>query len=226
VALALGAQRLLGYLAVADQPERREVAAGRLWGECPEGRAQANLRNALWQARRASVHLVEATRDVLQLGPEVAVDLVESRELARRVIERPSLPDAGSDQRWLLFERNLLPTWDDEWLVLERERTRQLHLHALEALSRAFVGQGLHAKAVEAALAAVGADPLRDSARMVLIEAYLAEGNRCEALHALRDFRDLLRAELGIEVSPELEGLVGPPLRLVGSPAAGTSQAR
>jgi hypothetical protein len=39
-----------------------------------------------------------------------------------------------------LYE-DLLPAWDDDWLVLERERHRQLRLHALENLSARLSGE-------------------------------------------------------------------------------------
>jgi DNA-binding SARP family transcriptional activator len=56
----------------------------------------------------------------------------------------------------------------------------------------------------------VGADPLRESAQRVLVEAHLAEGNRSEALRLYAEHRDLVRRELGVEPSPELTALVAP----------------
>ncbi len=47
VPIPLGSQRVLGFLAVTERPQRREVLAGRLWGESSQARAHACLRNAL-----------------------------------------------------------------------------------------------------------------------------------------------------------------------------------
>ena len=184
------------------------MLADRLWAKSPPARAQANLRNALWQIRRLSPLLAHATRDVVQVGPDVDVDLAASRSLAHQVIDGHHTELAALAGMASLLERELLPSWDEDWLLLERERTRQLHLHALEALSRSYAARGQHARAVETAFAAVGAEPLRESARAVLIEAYLAEGNRCEALRELADYRRLLRDELGLLPSPGLDALV------------------
>ena len=59
-------------------------------------------------------------------------------------------------------------------------------------------------------LAAVAGEPLRESAHRALITAYLAEGNRSEALRQYRFFRHLLADELGLEPSPLMESLVDP----------------
>jgi DNA-binding SARP family transcriptional activator len=80
----------------------------------------------------------------------------------------------------------LLPGWYDDWVLLERERTRQRLLHALEALSREHRAAGRCAEAVEAALVAVNAEPLRESAHRELLESHLAEGNWVEAMHNVR----------------------------------------
>ena len=77
-------------------------------------------------------------------------------------------------------------------------------LHALEALSRRLVELGRYADAVEAAIAAIAAEPLRESAQRALIEAHLSEGNWVEAHRGFVTYRDLLRRELGVSPSHEL----------------------
>ncbi|MGH8932083.1 MAG: AfsR/SARP family transcriptional regulator [Egibacteraceae bacterium] len=103
----------------------------------------------------------------------------------------------------------LLPHWvADDWVLLERERLRQLCLHGLEALCERLLAFGRHAEAVEAGLAAVHGEPLRESAHRMLISAHLAQGNRCEALREYLGYRRLLWDELGIEPSPLITQLV------------------
>ena len=102
----------------------------------------------------------------------------------------------------------LLPGWYDDWTTLERERLRQRVLHALEALSREFRRRGRHAEAVEAALAAVNSEPLRESAQRVLVEAHLGECNWVEAERAFISYRDFLERELGVSPSRDLNALV------------------
>ena len=208
VALPTQAQRVLGCLAVVAPSQRREALAGRLWADSRQERAQANLRNALWRVRQAGSGVVHATRDVVSLHDAVEVDLTLCQRCARDLIDRGADGPPMTRTPLPLLELDLLPAWDEDWIVLERERVRQLRIHALEALSRSLVGQGRFAVAVEAALAAVSADPLRESANAALIEAHLAEGNRSEAARQLAAYRTLLGDELALTPSSRIEELV------------------
>ena len=94
-------------------------------------------------------------------------------------------------------------------MLVERERMRQRMLHALEALSCELRTRARHAEAVEVALTAVAAEPLRESAHRVLVEAHVAQGNQIEARRSFARYRDLVRRELGVSLSPELAVFVG-----------------
>jgi DNA-binding SARP family transcriptional activator len=208
VAVPLQAQRVLGCLAVTGPSLPREILAGRLWPDTTQVRAQANLRNALWRLRGVSRRLVRAARGQVGLRDDVTVDLARSERFARTVLDDADEGRSALVVPLALFQRDLLPSWDEEWVVAERERVRQLRINALEALSRACAGQGRFARAVEAGLAAVSADPLRDSANAALIEAHLAQGNRSDAVRHLAGYRHLLAEELGLAPSTRIETLV------------------
>ena len=81
-------------------------------------------------------------------------------------------------------------------------------LHAMEILLRRLAAAGRCAETVETAISAVSADPLRESAHRVLIEAYLAEGNLAEGRRAYDRYRVMVRRELGVEPGRELTSLV------------------
>jgi len=83
-------------------------------------------------------------------------------------------------------------------------------LHALEALSRLLTVDGQHAQAIEAALAALAVDPLRESAACALIEAHLDEGNLGEARRAYAQFCQTLQRELGVRPGAQLQSLMYP----------------
>jgi DNA-binding SARP family transcriptional activator len=87
---------------------------------------------------------------------------------------------------------------------MERERVRQRVLHALEALSGKLANIGRFADAVDAAILAVSAEPLRESAQRALIVAHVAEGNLVEAYRCYRSYCDLLHRELGVAPSGDL----------------------
>ena len=80
------------------------------------------------------------------------------------------------------LSEDLLPGWSDEWLVVERERYRQLRLHALDKLCLLHAEAGRFALAIIAGLASVSSDPTRESAHRALMRAHLLEGNPSEAV--------------------------------------------
>jgi DNA-binding SARP family transcriptional activator len=203
LALPLAAQRLVAFLALQHGPVRRSYVAGSLWSDRPEKRAHACLRSALWRSNQASA-LVVARRTHLGLDRSVRVDAHETAALARDLLQGD--PGGPVDARSL--DQELLPDWHDEWLLLERERLRQLCLNALERLSALLREAGQLALAVDAALAVVMAEPLRESAHKALIEAHLEQCNRMQALRQYERLEEILDRELGLVPSPELAALL------------------
>jgi len=200
-------QRLLACLALADRPRARSSVAGLLWPDTSEAHAQGRLRTAIWRLRRVEPDLVRSVGDQVGIGPMVADDVHELTLLAHHYLEAPTEP---SEQRLVDLARagELLPDWDEEWLAPERERVRQLRLHALERFGERMADEGRYARAVEVCLALIADDPLRESARRVLIRAHAGEGNLHEALVQYRTYREVMRSELDIGPSPQMEALV------------------
>lgn len=210
VYLPMNAQRVLAGLCVGRRThltEPRSVLAERLWAETAVERAQASLRTALWRIRQADTRLVATVHDHVRLGSQVGVDVHESLAQAERLLsDREEL--AAEDTRVEPLTQDLLPGWDDDWLLLERERVRQIHLHALEALSARLCARGRFHRAVEAGLVAVAAEPLRESAHKALIAAHLGEGNVAEAHRQYGHYRQILWDELRLSPSHTFEQLI------------------
>jgi DNA-binding SARP family transcriptional activator len=206
VPLTPGAQRLVAFLALHRRPLQRVHVAGTLWIDSNEPHANASLRTALWRVQHLRPALVTRTSTHLALADAVPVDAAEVETLAHHVLAGGHLgPD---DVACLASAKVLLPDWYDDWVVIERERLRQLCLHALEQLSADARAQRRYAQAAEAGLGAVALEPLRESAHRAVIEAYLAEDNAGEALRHYRLFERLLDSKLGLRPSPRLRELV------------------
>jgi DNA-binding SARP family transcriptional activator len=206
VALPLGTQRLVAFLALQDRPVLRVFVAGSLWLDKTERLACASLRSALWQLRRNRLDVVTVSRNHLQLSTCLDVDVWNAVAEAQQVIEGRDGHDVQPD--WLLAG-DLLPDWYEDWIIIERERIRQLRLHALETLGQRLIDQGRPAQAIEVGLAAVAADPLRESAHRVVVSAHLAEGNHSEALRQYETYTRLLEDNLGLSPSNQIRQLIG-----------------
>jgi DNA-binding SARP family transcriptional activator len=204
------AQRLLAFVALHQRPLLRPYVAGTLWTDASEERAAGSLRSSLWLLHRLSDRLIVATSTHVGLAPDVDVDIRRAYDFADRVLsdDRGDGGDAVSLPHDVALDGELLPDWYDDWVVLERERFRQLGLHALEALAERLIARRRLGEALRAALAAVRAEPLRESAHRTLIRIHLAEGNAGEALRQYLLCRRLLDQELGLAPSPELDALV------------------
>ena len=175
------AERLVAYLALRARPVIRSHLAGVLWGDRPAERAAACLRSAIWRAACVTgAPLISAGRGQVCLHPDVAVDMRDAAAAAWEQVSGQGVP-----VRPTALPGELLPGWDDDWIVVERERLRQLHLEGMEQLATDLLAAGRTSLAIDAALTVVAADPLREVAHRIVVQAHLAAGNRVEALSAV-----------------------------------------
>jgi DNA-binding SARP family transcriptional activator len=204
----LSAQRLVALLALQERPVQRVYVAGKLWPDSREDRAMASLRSAIWRANRPGLVVARTHDSRVALAPGVRVDLRAALAQAHALIDGTAPHDVSCAD--FLLTGELLPDWYDDWLVIERERVRQLRLHALEALTARLVEHARYGEATETALSAIAGEPLRESAHRALIRVHLAESNPSEALRHYEMFRDLLGSALGLRPSRQLTALVEP----------------
>ena len=194
-----GSKRLLVFVSLQSGRVERRYAAASLWPLGDEARASGNLRSALWRMRNLGLELIDADKFFVWLSPGVSVDVRLVCDWAQRLIRNEIHPRDLAPMPWRLDDLDFLPNCYDDWVLMERERVRQRLLHALEALCQALIDRGRYAEAVDVAMTAVSADPLRETAQRLLIEAHLAERNWREARRAFDLYRGVLRAELGVE---------------------------
>ncbi|WP_271590588.1 AfsR/SARP family transcriptional regulator [Bradyrhizobium sp. CCBAU 53415] len=189
VRLSLPARRLLAYLALQGRPVSRTAAAGNLWLDLPEDAGRANLRRALWHVPRG---WIEAVGDELALSADV--DFARAQAVAAHALRGEAL----TYEDIVLLSNDVLPGWHEEWLIAGQEAFRLLRVEALEAACRMMTTSGDLALAAQAGMAALAAEPLRESAAEALIDAYLAQRNRYQAVQCYRSLAKRLACELGV----------------------------
>ncbi len=210
------AQRVVAMVALAPRSIGRSYVAGQLWPDYDESRAHGNLRSALWRLGRVAPDTVRATKSTLQIGANVWVDVRDEGAHRDDAAQRHRSPSLIEPSPFEGIMDGLLPDWYDDWLIVERERLRQRRVAEMEAAARSAIDDGDCARGIQWALAAVAAEPLRESAHRLVIEAHLEEHNQSAALAALSQYRRLLLNDPGIVPSPDLVRLVerehAPPL--------------
>lgn len=196
------AQHLIAYLAVAGRSVVRTTLASNLWLDSGENRALARLRNLIWKVGGIAPRLIVAGEQDVRLHPLVRVDLDAARATATRL-----LATAGAQPLFIpegALDHDLLPEWDHEWLMVERQAFRVLRLRALEAVAQRRLTDSRFHEAEQACRTVIAAEPYRESVRLLLAEVCVAQGNVGLALSELVSFAALLESELGIGPNPEI----------------------
>ncbi|MFD0068944.1 BTAD domain-containing putative transcriptional regulator [Streptomyces sp. NPDC127574] len=190
--IAPACQRLVAFLALQHGPTSRATASGTLWPDAPSRHAAHRLRSALWRLPLTpSGPLVEHGSNALSLTSGLLIDtrLLEQQAAALSATTASEPVDIPSAE---LLRSELLPEWDEEWLLSAREWLRQVRLRSLERLCALHCKNGRLDLALEAGMAAIECEPLRESAHRVVVMVHLADGNSAEALRQYDLYRTLM----------------------------------
>lgn len=221
---------LLVYLAVeAARAHRRAALIGLLWSEAPEETARHNLRQALFNLRRAlgdhtaNPPLLFITRDEIQFNPasdhsldveEFDAHLAACERHAHANIETCALCASRMQQAVDLYRGKFLQEFFledsaefEEWALARREATHQRALDALAHLANYYEQHGDLAATRRAALRQLELDPWREQAHRQMMRALVTEGQRNAALAQYETCRRVLAQELGVEPSIETREL-------------------
>ena len=199
----------------------KEVLMEAIWPGSGADAARRNLHQAVYSLRQGLRRGGEGGRhvrfadDCYFLDPDLSVWL-DYEEFERTVDRGELLERAGrsSEAAAELIDAERLYGGDlfedrpyDEWAMAERERLRALRHRVVSALSDRHAERGEHRAAVELCQKLLAEDPCDEASHRRLIACHLAQGRRDLAAHQLRTCEEILRAELGVEPSPELESL-------------------
>ncbi len=94
-----------------------------------------------------------------------------------------------------------------DWLFLERDRQRQQYIKGLRILAVESAGQGDHQQAISYYQHILAVDPLNEATHRDLMVVYYILGRRDTALNQYHSFRRLLRQQLDLEPSSEIQKL-------------------
>ena len=207
------AQALLCYLAVTARPQFRATLAALLWSDLPDAAARMNLRHVLANLRQLVGEHLSITRDSVALDRRVPYTLDVAQFQAAL---STAAPDDTSRLREAVgyytgdFLEGLTvrdaPMWD-EWAVAQRERLRQLALHALHALAAYHSARAEHAVALDYATRLLQLDPWREDAHRQVMLLLAESGQTSAALRQYQTCCRVLNDELGVAPDEETVAL-------------------
>jgi DNA-binding SARP family transcriptional activator len=208
---------------LASSPNRvvpTERLVDQLWDGAPPPGALVTLRSYISHIRRAisaggSSELRLSTSDGgyrLEVD-EDAIDVVRFRRLA---VSAHQMLRGGDTHRAIAEFEQALGLWRGEPFVdlMDHEATvplvvelSELRTGAMEGRLEALVETGRHVEAIPGLEALISDSPLRESPYELLMLALHRAGRSAEALELHRNYRALLRDELGIDPSARLDSL-------------------
>ncbi len=206
--------RIAAYL-ILSPPERvqaRSRTAALFWPNADDGKAAANLRQAVARIRHVQEEngftLIEANISTLHLTPsdDVYCDLIElSRHIEGEVVLSP-LQLARIYGGELLADQESSSEEFEDWLSSQRN---ELLLHAVDGIAEGMrTGAGLnHAERSICARRLLELDPYREDAVCVLMEEAAERRHYGRVTELYTSMRSVLSKELGIEPSPETRAL-------------------
>ncbi|HYO39587.1 MAG TPA: BTAD domain-containing putative transcriptional regulator [Nocardioidaceae bacterium] len=193
-----------------------------LWDGAPPPQAAVTLRSYVSAVRQALGGRDEVGRALVTRGqgyaldvPPESVDAVQLRLLADR--GREHLRNDEVQQGLAAFDA-AVALWAGDPLaeIADHEVAQgavaeltETYLGALEGRFEALLAHGRHADAIASLEAFVREQPLREGPTALLMLALYRAGRAPDALAVHRQFRRLLREELGIDPSARVEQLLG-----------------
>ncbi|MET9928537.1 MULTISPECIES: AfsR/SARP family transcriptional regulator [unclassified Streptomyces] len=224
---APNAPKLCQLLAVLALRPREPVAMGtlvkELWGqEAPAGAART-LQTHIYHARRmlGGLGIVPTERQLLVTQApgyrlDVADEEVDVCRFERLVQQAQARLDSGDPQRAAEGLKEALALWRGpalsnvpvgEVLLGQVARIDELRIRALELRAETELRLGRHREFLPELRSLVSNHPLHEWLHGQLITALHRSGRRAEALEAYQNLYRILKRELGLVPSPELQRL-------------------
>ncbi|MEZ4681526.1 MAG: BTAD domain-containing putative transcriptional regulator [Caldilineaceae bacterium] len=202
------AQSLFAYLVLNPVAHRRERLAGLLWPDSSEANARRNLRQALWQIRRA----LGEPADTILVVDEISVAFntdspynLDAQRIALPVEE--GVAAATLMEIVALYMGELLPGFYDEWVLLERERLQAQFERKFALLLERLVATQRWADILQWGERWIALGYTPEPAYRALMQAHAALGDMVSMADVYRRCTEALDRELSVEPSPQTQAL-------------------
>ncbi|RYG23001.1 hypothetical protein EON82_15390, partial [bacterium] len=229
---------LLAYLAYhSGQRHDRGEIGELLWPEGDPDKMSANLRQALASLRRQvevpplpAGSVIRSENARLSVDPKMVTTDVAEFEAT---LDEARKEDNSSRRRSVLekavalYRGELLPGYNEDWVLRERARLEDVYVHTLRALAECAQADGHSDHAIDALHRSLAQDPYNERVHADLMRIHLEAGQPASALEHYKDVERRLADELGVAPDESLRMLArqarralqsSPPKRQMGSP--------
>ncbi|MGE5529070.1 MAG: BTAD domain-containing putative transcriptional regulator [Patescibacteria group bacterium] len=208
---------LLVYLAHAEAPVAKERILEHLWPGLDAEKASEVFHTALYALRQILGRFCRARGAVeygggrYRLAPSAfSTDRQAFAALRREALAGdPPAPGAVAalEAMAALYRGDYLEDLDYDWYLPERVRLQQEHLEIRGRLARYYLREREFGRAIAHLVVLAQQNPFSEEIVGQLLTAQAGAGNLAACRETYRRFAKLLRDELGLEPSPELQSL-------------------
>lgn len=144
----------------------------------------------------------------LNSGGSVWLDIEEFTRLTQGGLGKPLHQVTQADVHDLetgvsLYKSDILTEFNDDWVLIEREKLRRTYLNTLGRLMQISGGSRDYDSAIRYAQLILEADCLREDIHRELMRFYVHNGQRALAVRQFEICRERLKRELAIQPMPE-----------------------
>ncbi len=207
------AQSLLAYLLLNPVAHRRERLAGLLWPDSSEANARRNLRQALWQIRRALGDQADAMLlvDEMTLAFNTDSDYwLDAERIAHPLKESAIAHNDSADDLMRIvavYAGELLPGFYDEWVLLERDRLQAQFERKLNLLLERLVEARRWTDVLHWGERWIALGYTPEPAYRALMVAHAGLGDRSSVADVYRRCVEALERDLDVEPSAQTRAL-------------------
>src|SRR5512143_2898495 len=196
---------LLAYLLLHRQATlTRDQLAFTLWPDRAEAEARGQLRRYVYRLRQ----LLPAGDWLIKQGERIQWN--EAADYGLDVAEFERLSSGKPDQLEAaarLYADDLLIDLYEDWVIVERERLRELYLAGQQRLLEHYREQQAYDRAITCGQRILKREPFRENIVREVMQLRVAAGDRNRALEDYRQFRQRVQDEIGVEPLPETTAL-------------------
>ena len=195
--LSRPAMTLFAYLVLTRGTlHPREKLAGVLWPDSSESNARKNLRQALWQLRKA------VGDSCLRVDPRsIGFNLDSESWLDIQVLESSS--DQDLVEGVAAYAGELLPGYYEDWVLLQRDRLEATYERKMQRLLAQQTAKNRWMEVINLAEQWIARGNAPETGFRALLRAHAAMGERLKVEAAYRRCVGTLQQEIGVEPSEE-----------------------
>ncbi|MEJ2737346.1 MAG: BTAD domain-containing putative transcriptional regulator [Anaerolineae bacterium] len=191
---------------------RKEEIGSLFWPDHPPPKLDGIFRSTLYRLRRSVFRESVIYEDGLyrfNRDADYWFDVDTFEELLDQADQSPVPAEKTGllEEAVALYQGDYLAGVYADWCALERERLRERHLNALEALAGLHAARGSLQRAIQEYQQLVAQDPYREPAHRELMRCHYRLGDRAAAIRQYQDCSQVLRDDLGLSPEPETDEL-------------------